>query len=113
MGLKSDHEDSFIEVTFVSPSVGARYRNQLDELTRETGWNIRIRKSANQEHIAMEASRLTPDSCTVRGAPRFYPAERRVVVPVQKLPRAADRAKLTQDFEQATGCQIDWECPAS
>ncbi|MBS14352.1 MAG: hypothetical protein CME19_22520 [Gemmatimonadetes bacterium] len=111
VGLKSDHEGAFIEVTFISPSVGEWYRSKLDALTDETGWPIRVRQSANQEHIALEASRITPDACGVRGTPKFYPGEWRVVVPVNKLPRAVDREALTKAFEMATGCAIDWTVP--
>jgi len=109
VGRKSDHEGSFIEATFISPGVGERYRDKLDDLAREIGWPIRIRQSANQEQIALEASRVTPDACGVTGAPKFYPGAWRVVVPVQKLPRAADREKLGRDFVDATGCRIEWE----
>lgn len=113
VGLKSDETGSYIEVSFVSPAVGLRYRPKLDDLTRQIGWPLRVRQSANQEQIALEASRITPESCGVRGAPKFYPGAWRVVVPVQKLPRSVDRAKLIRDFESLTGCKIDWECPVS
>lgn len=112
VGLKSGSDGSYVEATFISPAVGERYREKLEALTREIGWAIRVRQSANQEQIALEASRITPDTCSVRGAPKFYPGEWRVVVPVQKLPRSVDRTKLVQDFEAATGCRIDWECPS-
>lgn len=113
VGLKSDPEGGYIEATFISPSVGERYREKLDELAREVGWSIRIRQSANQEQIASEASRMTPEVCGVRGAPKFYPGEWRVVVPVKELPQSVDREKLVADFEEATGCLIDWECPVA
>ena len=113
VGLKSDQQGGYIEATFISPSVGERYREKLDELAREVGWSIRIRQSANQEQIALEASRVTPEVCGVRGAPKFYPGEWRVVVPVKELPQSVDREKLVADFEEATGCLIDWECPVS
>jgi Cft2 family RNA processing exonuclease len=113
VGMKSDHEGGYIEATFVSPMVGARFQSKLDTLEAQIGWRIRIRQSANQEQIALEARRITPKSCSVRGAAKFYPSEWRVVVPVQKLPRSVDRVKLAEEFEASTGCQIDWECPLS
>jgi hypothetical protein len=113
VGLKSDQEGGYIEATFISPSVGERYRAKLDELTRAIGWPIQIRPSANQEQIALEASRVTPEACGVRGAPKFYPGEWRVVVPVQELPQSEDREKLVAEFEEATGCLIAWEIPVS
>jgi uncharacterized protein len=113
VGLKSDDKGGFIEVTFVSPSVGKRYQAELNDLEREIGWRIQIRQSANQEQIAREATKITPETCAVRGAPKFYPGEWRVVVPVRRLPRSVDRVKLNQDFESVTGCRIDWEVPAS
>ena len=113
VGMKSDDDGGFIEVTFVSQKVGERFRSKLDELIEQIGWPIRIRQSANQEQIALDARRLTPKSCFVRGAAKFYPSEWRVVVPVQKLPRSVDCIKLTEMFLESTGCHIDWESPTS
>ena len=111
VGLKSDHEGGYVEVTFISPSVGDRYRSRLDDIEQEIGWRVRVRQSSNQEQIALEASRLTSSTCVVRAAPKFYPGDGCIVVPVEKLPRSVDRARITQMFEEITGCQIDWECP--
>jgi Cft2 family RNA processing exonuclease len=113
VGMKPDPEGAYVDATFISPMVGARYQEKLDALSKETGWAIRVRQSANQEQIAMEARRITPKTCQTRGAAKFYPTELRVVVPVQKLPRSVDRTKLIADFEALTGCKIDWECPTS
>lgn len=90
VGMKFDYEDVFIEATFVKPKVEEQFCPKLGELTEQIGWSIRIRQSANQEQIALDARRPTPKSCFVRGAAKFYASEWRVVVRFQKLPRSVD-----------------------
>lgn len=109
VGLKP--QEGAIEVAFISPRVGERYRDRLDELASRTGWPIRIRESANQVEIAGQARRITPESCRPRAEPRFYLTEGRVTVPVVKAPSEDEREALQQTFREATGFEIDWEEP--
>ena len=85
MGNKVDESGDYIEVAYISPVVGEQYQSVLDEVSTRIGWPIRVRDSANQELIAQEARRITPGDCIVR-APKFFLAEKRIVVPVDRLP---------------------------
>lgn len=104
MGLKSG---SYIEMAFISPQVGNRYRGLLDAVGERVGWELRVRPSANQDEIAREARAITPEACVVRGAAKIYLTENRVVVPVAILPEDADTRATA--FEECTGFTIAWE----
>jgi uncharacterized protein len=108
-GLKPS--EGCIEVAFISPQVGARYREQLDGLEARIGWPIRIRDSANQIEIAREARRITPETCRLRGEPRLHLSDTRVVVPVVEMPPGDARDSLREVFLESTGFQIEWEEP--
>ena len=109
MGLKSGGKGQHIELAFISPAVGERYRELMDRLASRIGWLLQVRGSVNQEQIAQEARRITPADCMVRGTPSFYPGEGRVVVPVVEAPPEADRPALEAAFCEATGFGIAWE----
>ena len=66
-----------------------------------------MRPSANQALIAREARAITPQKCVVRGGPKFYTIENRVVVPVVTAPEDADIRAAA--FEENTGFAITWE----
>ncbi len=104
MGLRGD---SHIEAAFISPEVGNRYRALLNRVGEEIGWEIRVRPSANQALIAREARAITPQQCVIRGGPKFYTLENRVVVPVATVPEDADTRAAT--FKESTGFDIAWE----
>ncbi|MDP6780088.1 MAG: MBL fold metallo-hydrolase [Candidatus Latescibacteria bacterium] len=111
IGLKTDAAGSYIEAAFVSPAVGERYADLLGALSERVGWILRVRDSVNQEQIAQEARSLTPEDCTLRGAPRLFAAQGRVVVPVQRAPSEQDQTALREAFRDATGLEIEWEAP--
>lgn len=109
IGRKAEGERAFIEVAFISPAVGARYEHLLQELTARIGWPIRVRPSVNQQQIAAEARRITPQGCTLRGTPRLYVAEKWVAVPVVQPPDAGELPGLQDLFKERTGFSISWE----
>jgi len=106
LGMK---DGVYIEAAFISPAVGERYRDLLNQVSEKIGWEIRIRPSANQEQISQMARSITPEACAVRGSSKIFPD--RVVVPVVIAPNEADREALVAQFCEATGFDIDWETP--
>ncbi|GEM_PF-5220320 len=110
MGLKSDGGSPYIEAAFISRNVGERYREALDEVGRETGYEICVRPSANQDRIGAIARDLTPQAWGPRGEPRIYPEASRGVVQVA-VAVAVDEGECwakAASFEEATGFSIEW-----
>ena len=104
MGLRGN---GYIEAAFISPEVGNRYRALLDKVSDKIGWKIEVRPAANQALIAREARAITPQQCVIRGGPKFYIPENRLVVPVLTIPEDADTRAAA--FEANTGFAISWE----
>lgn len=109
IGRKEEGGGAYIELAFISPAVGARYEDLLQQLASQTGWPMRIRQTINQQQIAAEARRLTPDSCGLRGMPRLFVAEDCVVVSVTQLPSDEEAPDLEESFLRATGLRISWQ----
>ena len=103
-----DSGSQYIEAAFITREVGARYQNVLDRLSEKIGWPIRVREAANQAEVAKVARQVTPEGCTVRGEPRFFPGESRVVVPVVEMPLEGVE-EVREAFLEATGFEIGWE----
>ncbi len=109
VGCKQTADAAWIEVAFISPTVGAHYTDLLQKLGAETGWPIRIRPSVNQQQIAEEARQHTPESCHLLGTPRLFVAEAWVAVPVAQEPAAEEQADLKARFAERTGFEISWK----
>ncbi|MBT4500702.1 MAG: MBL fold metallo-hydrolase [Gemmatimonadetes bacterium] len=109
IGRKEEGGGAYIELAFVSPTVGARYEDLLQQLCEQTGWPMRVRQTINQQQIAEEARRFTPDSCGLRGMPKLFTAEGCVVVSVAQLPADEEAPGLEEAFFQATGLRISWQ----
>lgn len=56
--LKRDAEQSFIELSFITPEVGMQYSDLIEELEADTGWSIRINPNANLNQIIKLVRRL-------------------------------------------------------
>jgi len=56
--LKQDGEQSFIELSFITPEIGKRYSKLLEELEEKTGWNILINPNANLNELIKLVKRL-------------------------------------------------------
>ena len=113
IGRKQDAEGAFIEAAFISPDVGERYTDRLQDVAEEIGWTIRIRPTANQEMIGRVAQQATEENCRLRGSPKLYGAEKRVVVPVVELPEEGEQEEMQERFKEETGYTIEWEATKS
>ena len=109
VGLKYGEGSPYIEAVFISPVVGERYRETLNALGEEVGYEIRVRPSANQEQIGARAREVTPDAWGLRGVPKIHTGELKVVVQVSGEPQKQEREALAALFEKTTGFGIVWE----
>ncbi len=107
--LKVGVRNGIIEVSFVSPTVGARYQDLLDKLSDTLHWGIQIRAYANHQVITQAAEMLTPAACGPHGRIQIHVDDERVVVPVTCLP--PDSETLAEAFTAETGFTITWQEP--
>jgi hypothetical protein len=97
---------SFIELAFISPEVGERYRAMLDRLGAEIGWRLTVASTANQSAIVEEARRLL-SSARIRRGPSFAPATRSVRVTLSESLDSAAWEDLARQFQERTGYRLE------
>lgn len=99
-------EDPRIEVTFISPQVGARYRPKLDDLSRDIGWPLEVSERANQNAILEEARTLLRDN-KIRKGPSFLPAEQAIRVTLGERVAPEKWQAIEREFEERTGYHLE------
>lgn len=104
--LKCSLKGSHIELAFISPQVGARYQELLENLQREVGWPLRIKPHANQHEIKERASQLIPGSWGLTKSPGFHEKEGYVSIKASQKPDESELAELSEQFERETGFQL-------
>jgi Cft2 family RNA processing exonuclease len=105
-GLKTaPGRDPYIEAAFISPEVGARYREKLDRLGEEIGWRIEVSPVPNQ-HAILQAARDVLKEIPVRKGPSFFPASLRVAVELAGRPDPAAWESAAAGLRERTGYQL-------
>jgi Cft2 family RNA processing exonuclease len=99
---------SHIELSFISPQVGERYREKLAGIARDIGWRLEVSPTPNQCAI-LDAARALLASASVRKGPSFVPAERKVRVSLVSPPEPSSWARLAAEFEETTGYSLEEE----
>ncbi|MGV8125121.1 MAG: MBL fold metallo-hydrolase [Candidatus Xenobiia bacterium LiM19] len=98
--------EPYLEISFISMQIGERFREKLDKLSKETGWDITINPEPNQHLIKEKARTLIPSSWGVKKEPGFFGKERQVRVKVLVLPPDEEISKISKQFEEETGFEL-------
>jgi Cft2 family RNA processing exonuclease len=109
-GKKRAGSSEYIEVSFISPDVGERYREVLDELQKQTGWPVRINPRPNQNEIKALVRRSLEPAWGLVKEPGFFEIERVVRVKL-KAPPAPDDPRwlgLVEEIKVKTGYQVEY-----
>jgi Cft2 family RNA processing exonuclease len=95
----------FIELGFISPEVGGRYRTLLDRLAIETGWPLEIAPRTDQNAV-LEKARDALRSHDLRKGPSYAAAARQVTAIVSRPPDAEALRQACAAFHEATGLSL-------
>lgn len=107
VGKKSSPRgEPYIEVAFVSPEVGERYREKLQKLGAEIAWPLELAGVPNQSAILASARDLLRGEAIKKG-PSFVPARRKVTVTIGSALSSEEKARLAVDFQELTGYSLD------
>ncbi len=98
-------EDDTIELTFISPEVGARYQETIGALSYTTGWFLTVAPEPNREAV-LDAARQLLEDAGVAGELSYLPEELTVVVRMES-DAAADERDLQAAFTLKTGFRMD------
>lgn len=105
-GIKNDYLGKYIELSFITPVIGERYKDKIKEIASKTGWNISISNSANMNEIINIASLYCrEEGITIKKNPSFNQAELTVTLKVESgSEEGIERVK--RRIEKKTGCRV-------
>ncbi len=101
IGLKGG---TFIELAFLTPKVGALYRNKLDQLQEEIGRLIRIYPQANQHELKGLARRLLPApwNTFLAKEPQYAPGQDVIRIVMTNAPPPDIQTNAQKQFYEQT-----------
>ena len=108
IGVKYDHLGKYMEMTFISPEIGRRYRKQIDSLSETVGWRLLIGNTVLQNQVlSIAASAAERAGLVLKKSPSYMPANREVQLKVQGV-TPATQAAVTSEITEKTGlpCKI-------
>ncbi len=103
---RATHGGSYLEVTFITPEIGKRYRTLLDGLEKETGWQITVRPTCDQQRVREAAKMIVPSDWNLRKEPRVVDLEGAVHVAIDHSPSREEAKKVCAEFHEATGYRL-------
>lgn len=104
---KTGPDGDWIELAFVSPEVGARYQDLIDDLAYRTSWTIRIAPSVDQQAVLRIVKQLMPASWKVSKGPGLDVAGRKVKLKFAVAPTAEEIAEVTAKLVAQTGFSVE------
>ncbi len=106
--IKSYNDKKYIELSFISPVIGEKYRMHIQDLSNLTGWDVGISSSANQNEII----NIALDVCKrknikLKKNPSFNNVNLSLELKLQDV-NAEDLDSVKSEFEYRTGCILKW-----
>ena len=98
--------EPLLELGFISPTVGERHLDLVEQLQAKTGWTLRIRGEANQVALAQRARQLLPPEWAMKGQASFMPGERVLRFKALVSPQPQLVQKACQQLEKETGFRV-------
>lgn len=97
-------KDGGIVLSFISTQVAQRYRQQVETLSAETGWELTINPQPNQGAILEIAQKLLSQrGLSARKGPSIFPARGEISVVLAAALDEQTRAEIQHTFERETG----------
>jgi len=99
-------EPTYLELGLISPQIAAAHAALVAQLSKETGWEIRMRSAPNQQAIITRARQLMPLDWMTKKEPAFNEQDRylRFQLPPEVDPQLAQPMSL--QLQQETGFQL-------
>ena len=110
---KADDSGPYLELSFISRSVGERYRDLIGDLELATGWAIRVGTTADQGAIIAAVQAVIPPDWGMARTPSLHLAAETAQIRLSSQPGQAAVTALSDRIEQATGFRLAIEAPAA
>jgi Cft2 family RNA processing exonuclease len=104
--FKTSLKGGNIEIAFISPKIGERYINIINELERKIGWPISIRQQPDQMQLQSIAKSLISAKWKLLKEPSFIPQNHSISVKLVSKPSLEEMNELVEQFSDLTGCLL-------
>lgn len=104
--LKQNSQGNYLEISFISPAIGCRYREELQSLADQTGWCIRIADKINQNELFRIAQLLCLKyEIPLSKNPAYLPERKTVQMKVENTADSGCFSEVSAEFLEKTGCE--------
>ncbi|MEW6046483.1 MAG: hypothetical protein AB1609_08370, partial [Bacillota bacterium] len=109
VGRKTGPGGDYIEVSFISPALAERFRQPMEELSRQTGWPLEPNPEPNQHEIKAIARSLIPPEWGLKREPAFFRERMALRVSLTSPPSVSDPGwvEVADRFTELTGCTME------
>lgn len=102
--LKRDAKGSYLELSFISPTIGIRYQDTLQTISNQTGWRIHIADKINQNELFRIAQILCIKyEIPLLKNPSYLPEEKTIQLKIREQNEEILK-NITEEFLSLTGC---------
>lgn len=103
--IKNNGNKKYIELVFISPTIGRKFEEKLGHLSKETGWSIAISDKVNQNELINTAKLLCDkNNIILKKNPSYNPGNMTVLLNI--ISGEANFEEVKVEFERVTGCMI-------
>ena len=108
-GLKAEGDRAFIELAFISPQIGTRQRERINQLAKKIGRPLRVKPEPNQIMLSEVAARLAPKEWRLQKQPSVHKAEGVVRLKCLNAPPDTDPqwTSISAEYEELTGYRLE------
>jgi Cft2 family RNA processing exonuclease len=100
--------DKIIELSFISPIIGEKYKNVISDLEKEVGWEIVISNSSNQiEIIQIALTLLKCINVNLKKNPSIIETQKIAKIKTEDIIDEEKWKKLQEEFYNKTGFNIE------
>lgn len=95
-----------LTLTFDFPATARRrYAQQIEQLAEETGWQIHVKPTTNQQALGAAAEELLPDGALVQKGPAYFIDKRQVHYDLLNI-TPEQSAEVIKQFQALTGFDL-------
>ena len=100
----------YIELSFMTPFVGEKYKDKIEELSAKTGWDIKVSQTVNQvEMINILKEILSKYNIEIQKNPSIYPSTKEVRIKLVEEPVQEILEKISNEFYERTGFNLSFK----